>query len=74
MHYDLSSQDYVTNDCYGLSVGRLTAWDRLMFVPVTFLQRGGRDKVGIRARFFAKSSGATGGIKCRLCHIYESRL
>ena len=32
-------------------MSRFTAWGRPMSVPVTCLQRGGRDKVGIRARF-----------------------
>ena len=48
--YVMTYQDYAMNDCYGLSVGRLTAWDRPMSVPVTCSHRGGRDKVGIRAR------------------------
>jgi len=41
--YVMTYQDYAMNDSYGLSVGRLTAWDRPMSVPVTCSHRGGRD-------------------------------
>jgi len=37
----MTYQEYAMNDCCGLPVGRLTAWDRPMSVPGTCSPKGG---------------------------------